>query len=193
MNEIPYGYCHCGCGQKTNIATRTSTKKGWIKGEPLRFIKYHHSIFKNQSMDKNPQWKGGKTNRRGRSVVKIHGHPMSDKQGYVNEARLIVSNALGKVLPPDSVAHHHDKNPNNNDNSNLVLCNDRSYHKLLHIRANALQDCGNPEFRKCSICKQYDDTNNLYKNRSTWIHIECAVLYNKQRRERVRNNKQKTI
>lgn len=36
-NEIPYGYCACGCGEKTNIARVTDPKKGWVKGEPLRY------------------------------------------------------------------------------------------------------------------------------------------------------------
>lgn len=43
MNEIPYGYCHCGCGQKTKIATKTQTKNGAVKGEPRHFIKNHHN------------------------------------------------------------------------------------------------------------------------------------------------------
>jgi hypothetical protein len=39
--EIPYGYCQCGCGQKTNIAPYNYPKYGWVKGEPIRFIRYH--------------------------------------------------------------------------------------------------------------------------------------------------------
>lgn len=41
-NEIPYGYCHCGCGQKTKIADETASAKGWIKGQPKRFINGHN-------------------------------------------------------------------------------------------------------------------------------------------------------
>lgn len=41
MNEIPYGYCHCGCGQKTNIATRTVKKYRAIQGEPRLFLPGH--------------------------------------------------------------------------------------------------------------------------------------------------------
>src|SRR5690606_12895586 len=44
-NTIPYGYCHCGCGQKTRLAPKTITSRGWIKGEPLRFLHNHHSKF----------------------------------------------------------------------------------------------------------------------------------------------------
>lgn len=39
--EIPYGYCKCGCGQKTNLADRTRPKRGLIKGEPYHFVDGH--------------------------------------------------------------------------------------------------------------------------------------------------------
>ena len=42
-NDIPYGYCHCGCGRKTNLAPQTQRAKGWVKGEPLKWIHGHSS------------------------------------------------------------------------------------------------------------------------------------------------------
>lgn len=42
-NLIPYGYCECGCGQKTRIATQSDSAKGWTKGTPVRFRSGHHS------------------------------------------------------------------------------------------------------------------------------------------------------
>lgn len=39
--QIPYGHCHCGCGELTNIAKNTARKYGWVKGEPLRFVRGH--------------------------------------------------------------------------------------------------------------------------------------------------------
>jgi very-short-patch-repair endonuclease len=41
--EVPYGFCHCGCSERTMIATKTSTAKGWVKGRPKRFINGHNS------------------------------------------------------------------------------------------------------------------------------------------------------
>jgi hypothetical protein len=38
---IPYGHCHCGCGQKTGLARFTAGSRGWVKGQPLRFLKGH--------------------------------------------------------------------------------------------------------------------------------------------------------
>lgn len=41
---IPYGYCRCGCGRKTDLATCSRTKLGQVKGEPLRFCRGHRSL-----------------------------------------------------------------------------------------------------------------------------------------------------
>lgn len=41
-NSIPYGYCHCGCGEKAPIATKTDSKYGAVKGYPRRYIRGHH-------------------------------------------------------------------------------------------------------------------------------------------------------
>lgn len=43
-NEIPYGYCQCGCGQQTSIAQRNRYDRGWIKGEPVPFAPGHNSL-----------------------------------------------------------------------------------------------------------------------------------------------------
>lgn len=34
--------CECGCGQPAPIAIETQHKKGWIKGQPLRFVWGHN-------------------------------------------------------------------------------------------------------------------------------------------------------
>lgn len=49
------GLCECGCGQKTNIAKRSRTDKGLIKGQPVRYIRGHHSrdIHRPHTISKN--------------------------------------------------------------------------------------------------------------------------------------------
>jgi hypothetical protein len=42
-DEIPYGYCQCGCGEKTSIAKASSKKHGWVKGQPKKYIWHHHN------------------------------------------------------------------------------------------------------------------------------------------------------
>lgn len=39
---IQPGYCQCGCGQKTPIATQNETKRGYVKGEPHRYVYGHN-------------------------------------------------------------------------------------------------------------------------------------------------------
>jgi len=39
--NIPYGYCHCGCGQKAKISLYSSPRHGWVKGEPRRYLRNH--------------------------------------------------------------------------------------------------------------------------------------------------------
>lgn len=43
QSNIPYGYCHCGCGQLTPPSACTSSKRGLQKGLPVRFIKGHQN------------------------------------------------------------------------------------------------------------------------------------------------------
>jgi 5-methylcytosine-specific restriction endonuclease McrA len=40
-HETPFGYCKCGCGKKTAIASNTDAKRGWKKGEPKPFYGRH--------------------------------------------------------------------------------------------------------------------------------------------------------
>lgn len=42
--ETRYGYCRCGCGQKTSIATYTYKKRNLKLGEPLQFVSGHNFI-----------------------------------------------------------------------------------------------------------------------------------------------------
>ncbi|MDO8673056.1 MAG: HNH endonuclease signature motif containing protein [Dehalococcoidia bacterium] len=41
-SNIPQGFCQCGCGQKTQVATRTQCTRGQVKGRFLRFVKGHN-------------------------------------------------------------------------------------------------------------------------------------------------------
>ena len=41
------GLCYCGCGGKTTIATQTMHKRGWIKGQPKKWIHGHSSGITN--------------------------------------------------------------------------------------------------------------------------------------------------
>ena len=180
-DDIPYGLCRCGCGNPTKLAERTSTRKGWIKGQPLRFLPRH---FPGVFREENPSWRGGrKINDGGYVIVLQAGHPRADTNGYVREHVLIAEKALGKPLPKGAEVHHVDGNRANNKNSNLVICPNHAYHNLIHLRMKAKKACGNPNWRKCEFCQQWDDPNNMLgkPGRSEMYHAVCRNAYRRQR------------
>ena len=42
-DTIPYGFCRCGCGERTSIAKKTRAHRGDRKGEPVRYIVGHNT------------------------------------------------------------------------------------------------------------------------------------------------------
>lgn len=46
MNDIPDGFCQCGCGQRTKIATFNLPRRGYIKGKPFQYAKGHRNRVK---------------------------------------------------------------------------------------------------------------------------------------------------
>lgn len=68
----------------------------------------------------------------------------------------------------------------NNANSNLVICQDAAYHKLLHVRTRIVKAGGNPNTEKiCCACQQVKslDDFNARRAHSTGrqnICRECA-------------------
>jgi hypothetical protein len=38
--------CECGCGQPTKIATKSDSRTGAVKGEPLRYVRGHNNRAK---------------------------------------------------------------------------------------------------------------------------------------------------
>jgi hypothetical protein len=62
VKAIPVGFCQCGCGKRTPIAT--SSGNGRIKGQPHRFISGHNS----RGMS-NPRWEDLTDRKYGRLTV----------------------------------------------------------------------------------------------------------------------------
>lgn len=88
-STIPYGTCHCGCGQITRIHDKDRPNLGYVKGEPRAFIHQHH---KRQSPvdylveDRGYRtacwiWQGG-TNRRGYGQSRYAGRGEEAHRAY---------------------------------------------------------------------------------------------------------------
>lgn len=130
--------CLCKCGRETlvdggNLRSGHSKSCGCLKRELLR-----------QARSKHGKVATGITSR--------YAHKrLNGKSG--NAHRQIAEQVLGKPLPTRCPVHHHNRNGFDNTNSNLVICENHSYHMLLHQRTR-VRDAGfDPNFFKwCQSC-----------------------------------------
>ena len=176
--------CECGCECPVPIAKITRSKLGHIKGRPIRFIAGHNSKGEN-----NPQWNGGKRKDKGGYVlVLMREHHEESVSGYAREHRLVAEKALGKTLPIGAVVHHHNGKSADNQNKNIVVCEDSAYHMLLHQRIIALKECGHAGWVKCKFCKKHDTPENLFMipKSNQGYHRKCHNKYERDRRFRAK-------
>ena len=137
--------CECGCGSVTPIAKKTRTADGYRKGEHIRFVPGHQACIRvgalnpmaKRTGETSPSWKGGRNRHsRGYVLICMQEHPRASG-GQVLEHIVIAERALGKPLPARAEVHHVNGDRADNRTSNLVICQDRAYHMLLHARARA--------------------------------------------------------
>lgn len=108
---------------------------------------------------------------------------------YKFEHVLIAERALGHELPPAAMVHHHDENRVNNITSNLVICEDRAYHMLLHQRMRVVQLGGDPNKQKrCSRCRGLRpiETFGVSRHREDGLNICCKPCIREMSQEAVR-------
>lgn len=138
-------------------------------------------IPNNRSGSSHPNWKGGRNiSSEGYIEVMVDSHPRRSQRGYVFEHMLVAEKALGHYLPEGAIIHHIDENRQNNQNVNLIICENNAYHRLIHRRMNAFKETGNANMRICNFCKKYDLPDNLYINkkpRGMSCHRSCKQRY----------------
>jgi hypothetical protein len=181
--EIPYGYCHCGCGQKTNLADRSDSKTQ--KGEPRKFISTHHYRLKGEQ---SATWKGGtKTpNKGGYTRVMVREY-RSSKDEYVYTHRHEAEKMIGGPLPTGAVVHHCGPV---SDNNNITVFSSASEHRIHHEQEIAFAKCGHRAWRKCKYCKTYDDLSNMEQKHqgSSCYHLKCRAEHFRNRRLKIKSD-----
>jgi hypothetical protein len=119
--------CECGCGQPAPIATKTRSKLGHVKGGPIRFVYAHHLRLHQDKCAKflrtrrgplNHHWNGGRTIDRGYVLIRAIRWPASGVTSPPN--RLVMAEAIGRMLRPEEVVHHINEIKTDNRLENLM-------------------------------------------------------------------------
>ena len=114
-------------------------------------------------------------------------HHRADKDGWVMEHIVVAEQSSGATLSTRAVVHHVNGIKDDNRPANLVICEDRGYHALLHLRQRALEECGNPAWRRCYACGQWDDPTKMStRDRGTFHHAICNARRAAEYKERKR-------
>lgn len=118
--EIPSGICECGCGQPTELATRTNQKRRHFKGYPKPYL---HGHWKKPKGPDHYAFRGIQ-HWLGYVYEYAPDHPAAYKsgqrKGYVLQHRLVWERANGRLLQPDEVVHHINGVRDDNRPENLV-------------------------------------------------------------------------
>ncbi len=163
------GFCECGCGKLAGLSTRD--KNDIRKGEPRHFAHGHHP--------RKAQTKFYRRAPRG--------------EGFITGKRLALhilraERALGRPLPPGAEVHHVDCLKT--DDAPLVICQDNSYHKLLHVRMRVRAAGGDPNTQAvCSACRLPKNYAEFYgeSNRLFGINSTCRPCHFLRRQKRRRH------
>lgn len=136
-----------------------------------------------------PNWKGGRRiNSKGYVELYLPEHPRSRGNGYVAEHIVLAERAVGKPLPSGAQVHHVNGDRADNRPENLVVCQGRAHHALIHVRMRAVM-AGHPaDWKQCHHCGGWAaPTDLLIYKRHAASHPECA-----RPAERNRNRGQKS-
>lgn len=154
--------CACGCGLDAGVIVR-SRGDGYVAGAPRRFVRGH----------------GRRGTRSYRvAAVKQYRNILLPDGKQISLHRLRAERALGHALPLGAVVHHADGS--RSDDAPLVICQDQSYHQLLHARMRVRDAGGNPNTDAvCSTCRKAKHRSEFVGNsrRVFGVSETCRACY----------------
>lgn len=116
--------CQCGCGEATDLAPRTDAAKGWVKGQPLRYRRYHRPPPIRRGAQ-NHRFNGGLSQFQGRTII-VH---RDGKWSFYY--RVLMEMRLGRALRSEEVVHHINGDVSDDRIGNLAVLT-RAEHLAVH-------------------------------------------------------------
>jgi len=179
--------CECGCGSPAPIARQSGSLRGYVKGQPTRFVLGHAN--RGHIRERSANWRGGRKRSDGGYIeIRKPEHPRAGPAGYVKEHILVMEDMIGRFVVSPEEVHHIDRDRANNIPENLSLCKNNFEHKLLHRWMEAREACGHDDWRKCVYCKQWGAPETVRPHNSkksyqaTGTHPSCKRQDSQQRR-----------
>lgn len=157
-------------------------------GKPLRFCSQKCNGLSRRGAAHYNFKSGSHISPYGYVMTTSYGHPRSSGHRVLAHV-LLAEKALGRPLPEHAEVHHFDGNKANNSPGNLVICQDRAYHALLHARARRLKDCGSLDVKRCPRCKIIKQPSAFYVSAVRWDRLtqfckECDFAMKQERRQK---------
>ena len=138
-------YCSLQCHGKSRIGSkRPESEKKKISDTMKKYKRTkEHQENNTKSMprgEKHHSWKGGKRiGAKGYILVHRPNHPKADRDGYVQEHRLVIEKHLGRYLLNSEVVHHINMDVKDNMIENLLLFSSSGEHTRYHHEINRLK------------------------------------------------------
>jgi hypothetical protein len=115
-------------------------------------------------------WKGRLVDKDGYILIHHKGHPNARKHThYILEHRLVMEQAIGRILLPEEVVHHKDQNKQNNQIDNLQLfdCNGNHLRFELAGRCPKWTSQGKERIRKGMIQRWHLKRKSIQSQKET--------------------------
>lgn len=175
QSKIPLKRCECDPECPEMIPSLNK------RGQPAKYFKGHGGRGKprlDMIGERNPRYRNGRRILGPYEQVKAPNHPNTQKIGYIQEHRFLMSEKLGRPLKPGEVVHHINGNKKDNRIENLQVMT-RGEHQRYHAK----KDMSKRVCKKCESNITHIDKKTGY---SVWYGNEkdgfvCMRCYHKKK------------